>query len=448
MRATLLSCVCSGTDGGGVIMSNVQTLKFNGLTARVALGVDAAFIAALETVFAHWAYTLSNQGSTDAFAQVTLENHKYRVSSPFMAEDLFYDDPVNAVCRLVVELAWAQLREHPDMLCLHGAAVEINGRLVVFPSTRKAGKSTLCLGLMAAGNKVFTDDFLPLQINSDDILCGISQGISTRVRLPLPARIGQRTKRFFDRQPFVENAQYRYVAPDPSHAASNAEAAPLGALVYLEQKAGSPPVLEPIDRSEALTALIRQNFSRAANAATILNVLTMAVRTTQCYRLQFDDVDEAVDLINRHFGEWTEPLARISGQDFSPAPAADDGGQIENWQTAQLVRHPGVTESIVDNKRYLSGRNGRSILYLNEGAATIWHLLAEPIDVPEIVGLLQAAYPEQDPTGIRQDVLDTMGSFVGHHLVARADNDDAQIPVYTGADSTRTPNPSRQSANG
>ncbi|MCP5037399.1 MAG: hypothetical protein GY945_07350 [Rhodobacteraceae bacterium] len=425
-------------------MKQLGWLKFEGLQACVSLQVDSEFITALPAVFSNWAYTLLSSEPDQVFANVDFSKNQYTIASPFMDAPEAFGDPVNTLCRLVVELAWAQLREQPDLLCLHGAAAEFNGRLVVFPSTRRAGKSTLSLGLLAAGVKIFTDDFLPLQISEQNIINGISQGISPRLRLPLPDQAGPQAKAYSQQQSYTQNRQYRYVAPKKGDAAAHGDTAPLGALVFLERKASVAPCIESLDQSEVLTALIKQNFSRAMNASAILNVLSAITTSAPAYRLIFDEVEPAVAFLRSHFDQWSGALATIDKHDFHRAPEPDKTPTLHNWQSLPLTRMPGVSETIVDNKRFLSGRNNSNIVFLNEGAAGIWQLLASPITQKEIVALLSAAFPAHDPAAIERDTTTTLQAFVHNQLVTPSEpieDDPAGFGGYAAPNSAQSTHP-------
>lgn len=400
-------------------------LKFKGLEACILLQVDAEFTESLNIVFAHWPFQLLQTPAQNSFADITLSQGKYTISSPFMAAPEHFKDPVNTICRLVVELAWAQLRERPELLCLHGAAVEMSGRLVVLPSTRRAGKSTLSLAMMAAGMKVFTDDFLPLEVAADNVIHGLSQGIATRLRHPLPDQAGPRTKAYFDARKHVENRQYRYIAAEPGNAARIGDAAPIGALVFLEQQPGCAPDLRPIAKSEALTALVRQNFSRAMNATAILKVLAAIVEGAPAYRLSYDQVEPAIDTLRAQFDRpesWPAAAAKVDAHAPREAPAAEAQMLPANWPDLALIRRQDVSEVSLEGKRYLAGGNDRNIIYLNESAAAIWQLLSQPSTLADIVELLAAAFPEQDPARLTDDVTATLQAFAGNQLVEVADS--------------------------
>ena len=72
-----------------------------------------------------------------------------------------HGDRVDAACSFIVDLIRAYIAAAPSLLCLHGAAAEFAGRLVVFPTPYRSGKSTLTAYLAAAGVRVYADDILP-----------------------------------------------------------------------------------------------------------------------------------------------------------------------------------------------------------------------------------------------------------------------------------------------
>jgi len=415
-------------------MPMARLLKFDGLRAGITLDVDQRFLDALDSVFVNWPYVLGLTGDGDIFASVRFQGGKYQIDSPFMDAPKFYNDPVNALCFLIVELAWAHLRARPDLLCLHGAAVMINGRLVVFPSTRRAGKSTFSVALLAAGYRLFTDDFLPLQIETDGQICGVSHGISPRLRLPIPDQIGALAQAYIQHRNSISNRQYRYVSPRSTELASFGQAAPLGALVLLDHQPGKKQVMRRNTQSEALKALITQNFSRAMNASGILRVLAAVTENTPAYVLQFDQIEPAIRVLAQTCTSWETDPAKIdkaNGETFRPAPVNTGHTEVFDWQRGPLVQATGVTDVATRDEHFLAGPSGRQIHYLNASAAIIWRLLAEPADLAQVSEMLAAIYPDQKPGQIHQDVQTTIGGFVKNGLIrqANANHHDQNIEI-------------------
>ena len=78
-----------------------------------------------------------------------------------------------------------------------------------------------------------------------------------------------------------------------------------------------------------------------------------------------------------------------------------------------------VTVVSSDGKKFLTGRNGKSIHYLNDGAAIIWQLLDEPTSISEAIEMLCAIYPDQPAEQIRTDVEATFREFALNNLLQK-----------------------------
>ncbi len=397
-------------------------LLLEGLEAGVSVTADDAFFAALPFILSHWPYEIVADSPRKMFAHVEIIEGRYQLSSPYMDKPVSYRDPLNTICAIVAELAWARLREDPSLLCLHGAAAEFSGRLVVFPATKKAGKSTLSVALAAAGVKLFTDDFLPLSVSGEGLISGVSSGVSPRLRLPYPAQIGPAAIGYLARRKTLTNKQYTYVAPHEAESASFNASAPLGGFVFLDRQDGARAALTEITTAQALKTLIYQNFSRAGNAADILSMLEFLVHNLPVYLLRYDEAEPAISLLQNAFKTWEEPLPV-----FCPRAAleneVEDGlkpfTRIKDVSTGQFAHAEGVHVVSTDGQRFLTGRNGQSIHYLNEGAALIWQILSEPAAVEEAVEIMLAAFPEQERTQIESDVLRCFEAFGKNGLLCK-----------------------------
>ncbi len=403
-----------------------EYLLLDGLSAGIAIKVDSVFIDTLPFIFSHWPYEVVSETDREMFATMELKDDgRFYLTSPFIDSNNSYRDPVNAICAIVAELAWQRLREDPSLLCIHGAAADFSGRLVVFPATRKAGKSTLSVAMAAAGIRMFTDDFLPISVEDDGIIRGISSGVSPRLRLPLPAQIGEVAHAFMAQRPLISNKQYTYVKPLETENAHFGEALPLGGFVLLERVDGASAEISEISTAKALKTLIYQNFSRAGNAGDILAMLEFVALNLPCYLLTYDQAEPAIALLKLRFSAWEAPLPQYS-------PRATLGNEAENGaipftrytevDTGQFEHAKGVDVVSADGQRFLTGRSGQSIHYLNEGAALIWQILNEPTSLDEAVEILLAAFPEQARADIEKDVLRCYKEFGKNGLLHKVDN--------------------------
>ena len=409
-----------------------EYLLLEGIEAGVALRVDSAFHEALPTIFSHWPYEIVSETAREVFASVEQkENGRYYLTSPYIDSDDSYRDSVNIVCAIVAELAWQRLREDPSLLCIHGAAADFGGRLVVFPATRKAGKSTLSVAMAAAGIRIYTDDFLPISVEDDGVIRGISSGVSPRLRLPLPDQLGDNAVQYMARRQLISNKQYTYIEPLLTETAAFGESLPLGGMVFLERKDGAKAEMAKITTAEALKILIYQNFSRAGNAGDILAMLEFVTLNMPSYLLRYDHAEPAVDLLKERFSGWENALPR-----FHPrAKLVNESEQgmrpfdlYTEVEIGQFEHADGVQTVSTDGQRFLTGRNGQSIHYLNEGAALIWQILREPTSVDEAIEILRAAFPEQTQTQIETDVLRCFKDFGKNGLLKKIETGMDQAP--------------------
>ena len=400
-----------------------EYLLLEGLDAGIAIKVNSAFLDGLPFIFSHWPYEIVSETDREIFATIELkDDERFHLTSPFIEKPNSYRDALNTICAIVAELAWQRLREDPSLLCIHGAAAEFAGRLVVFPATRKAGKSTLSVAMAAAGVRMFTDDFLPISVEDDGIIRGISSGVSPRLRLPLPTQIGRVATDFMARRQLLSNSQYTYVKPLKTENAKYGEALPLGGFVFLERADGAVAEMSEISTADALKTLIYQNFSRAGNAGDILAMLEFVALNLPCYLLKYDHAEPAIALLKSHFAAWESPLPA-----YTPRAALDNAFETRDIQFArytdmeagQFEHADGVEVVSADGQRFLTGRNGQSIHYLNEGAALIWQILSEPASLSETVEILLAAFPEQARADVEKDVLRCFKDFGANGLLRK-----------------------------
>ena len=131
----------------------------------------------------------------------------YHLSGSFVDETVVRRDEADVLCGFVAELLRATVLNNDHQLCLHGASVVINGRLVVFPSVYRAGKSVLSACLSASGKTLFGDDVLPIDLQSGE---GIAPGLALRLRLPLPDNLTSAERGFINSRLYLKGKRYGY----------------------------------------------------------------------------------------------------------------------------------------------------------------------------------------------------------------------------------------------
>jgi hypothetical protein len=394
-------------------------LTFDKVARPVRLeGVDSA-PPAFVSVFRFWPWwSMPDDAAADPLIRITPDGNAFWLEAPWLAERLRYNDAVNLACGLAVHVNHAMLMDRPDLLCLHGAGIEIDGRLVVFPNAYRAGKSLLTACLAAAGARVFSDDILPIDRNSRQ---GVAIGVSPRLRLPLPETTGERSKRFIEARSGATNTQYLYVELDERRQVSFGEQSPFAGFVLLERRDGSPAVLEPVSDGETLKQLVLRNFARQIPAADSLDFLHGLVATAACYKLTYSVGDEAADVLMTRFTDHvalardveakaaTDMLARPT--DVRPVAGGD-----------HIRRSPGIGERLVGDGLFLTDQTGESVYHLNLVGAAVWRLLDGECSLGEAKALIHQAFPDVTANQIDRDTDRLVQDLVDQGLLIQPEN--------------------------
>lgn len=210
----------------------------------------------------------------------------------------------DAVCDTIDAMIDWFLQDNPRYLCLHGAGVEVGDGLVCFPSIGRAGKSTLCMELVARGLRLFADDVLPLeQSPAAGRTTAMGLGLPPRVRLPLAETTSGRARAFMGERAAMEDWKWRYFTLSPRELAPYGERASLKAFVLLERGDGVATSLEPIAQEAMLAEVVKQNFSQVQPAIEILDRLIAATGAADAFRLRYDHAEQGADALIRQFAD-------------------------------------------------------------------------------------------------------------------------------------------------
>ena len=196
-------------------------------------------------------------------------------------------------------LDWHTL-EFIDHFCLHCAAVEMKGGLVIFPSVQKSGKSTLITELALRGHRVFCDDVLPIDPENN---YGIAMGILPRLRLPLPKSLSESHLKFVNARTGLSDRYAAYINLHETELAAIGNTAPIRAIILLQRQTEVVPVkLSAAGKAESLSKLIDQNFADHMSPTTTFDNMLSIVERAELRRIEFSVVEEAADLIEQEFG--------------------------------------------------------------------------------------------------------------------------------------------------
>ncbi len=404
-----------------------QYLVFDAMSQPVRLHDCGALADRLALLFPGWTIARDLPVTARPVLQVTRDADTYRFDGDWLREPLIRSDLASAASALVAEVVRAWARDGDRWLCLHGAAAKFGGRLVVFPSQYRAGKSLLSVALAAAGVPLYADDVLPIRI--DDGLA-MAPGLAPRLRLPLPDNLDRTTREYAERHRAFASENYLYLDLAGRELAARGELAPIGGFVLLEREAGAAPALERVPAAAILKQVVWQNFSRQAEAPRILDVLGRLVAQARRYRLRYDRADEAVALLRDAFGQWSERPPAAAGDARPPPSPGDESAPLRR---GQLRRRSDIEMREVDDECFLADLEGAAIHHLNPIGRAVWTLLARPIGADEIAGIVASAFPDIERARIDSDLAELIAALRRKGLVEEDDAGAHGAPPRTRA---------------
>ncbi|MCV2872085.1 PqqD family protein [Defluviimonas sp. WL0050] len=406
-------------------MSRSIDLIFDGLSGPVRLNGCEELLQPIRTILPHWPF--ATMPSADAAEPITIISpaSRGRYSSVCLSsggKTRVYD-AIDAVCDMIVELSWEMLRSGQWLMCLHAAAIEMAGRLVIVPNVRRSGKSTLTACLARRGYPIFSDDFVPVRLGDDGILMGHANGICPRLRLPLPKDFSAGFRDWVEADPGPANSRYKYLTGPVLP--PNGTARPLGAIVILDRRPNASTELQPMDEGAAMKALLHQNFARSVHSATILNVLKVLLSVIKPLRLSYANAEVAADFLAAAFTDWQGPPPVASDTERLAFREIDEdtltAAQPVFYEDRVYERASGITEMSMNGHHYLTDRSGLGIHSLNSGALAIWRLLEEPMRLADVSEVLSAAFPDVPHEQIAKDCAEVLRRFVENRLVTAPD---------------------------
>ncbi len=384
-------------------------LTFEDSGATVAVPEHPGFLAALGAAASGWSFAVSS-GAKEPVASVSERDGGLLLSVSGGGAPV-KRTAVSAACGLMVEVVKAYVSERPDNLCLHCGAVMLGGRLVVFPSRFRAGKSTLIAGLAAAGHSVFSDDVLPI---SRDDLKGIALGMAPRLRIPLPEGASQFFREFVADHTAAADRRYAYLDLPAGRLAAHNAIAPIGAIVLLDRIATGPASLHVASPSFTLRSLISQNFARSAPSPELLRRMHTLTETLPRFVLRYSEFEEATTLVETTFASSASHDAngmvpkRDAPIEMSLAAASPHREDLHPSSTVTphlpMVRNADVVLQRVGTDLFLADAAGQSIYCLNGMGAGLWNLLAQPTSQAQAVEVLIGAFPQMDRAAVAADV--------------------------------------------
>ncbi len=396
---------------GIVPVKDVLHLVFEGLEKPIALVDCRHLLNHFPLIFPGWQIDASTGDTQPPILTLRLEKSTYILEADWLEKPIRCTDKVDSICGLVANLVRAYVRGNEELLCLHGAAANFAGKLVVFPSKYRTGKSVLSACLAAANIQIFCDDVLPLNIAEGH---GIAPGLALRLRIPLPDNLSSKSRKFIQSRKGLGGEQYLYVDLDNNHLAARGSQAPVGAFVLLEREEGITLSLEDISEAEVLHQVVWQNFARKAEAPLILERLSQLVSHAQRFRMRYDRAEDAVALLKETFEAWPTESVQAPDTRFT---TAQDSIRPPHVPPGCYLRKPEIGVVTIDGESFLADNQGAAIHHLNPVGSAIWTLLAEPVTIADMVDLLHLAFPDVGGEQVKGDVADLIGTLVSKNLL-------------------------------
>lgn len=390
-------------------------LTLRGLLAPVRLTGISDPDALLGPYFSNWPYSLTSPSTHTPCMEITFAEGHYHLTSAYHDAPRLHATAVNTICDLIALSARVRAEEQSHEMCLHAAAVRINGKLIVFPALRRAGKSLLTEALAARGFDVFGDDVLSVVAQKGAPFSGAATGAPIRLRLPLPNTTPSEVVRHVERHRGPSNAQYQYVnAPE---IVPFGTLAPIGAFISLHREDDGPTRLKAQSRGIMLAQLLKQNFARNEDASFILATLFGLASSVPAFKLTYSDMGEACDALISHLADLPNPP--MIRTDVSSTAANARPQPID--KLAELIRSPDAETRELDGELFATNHDQTRVLHLNQGASMIWNLLEEPTTEEDAVTIIQTAFPDTNPAEIKADTGRVFAQFRKSGLVIASD---------------------------
>jgi len=386
-------------------------LYFEGLSLPLRLIGCKHLTEYFSILFPEWDYHFGKQHDNPIIS-VEFEHDIYKLSSSWKKGVKNHTDLADILCTLMARLAKARSFSDLETLYLHAGSVEINGRLVVFPSQFRAGKSFLSVCFAAAGCRFFSDDVVPLTL---DHCKGRSLGFAPRLRLPIPASTDKKSKRFIESRTALRGKRYAYLAIERDLRVPRNDLLDIGAFVLLDRQEGIHAHLEELPAATVFKQLIKQNFAREIDGTRILSTLSKAISKATCIKIHYDRADDAIKLLQEHFSHW--PQKSTEAVRFTASSFSLENKTLETLSTNSFIQNNKTQKIRIGGESFLTSPNGKAIYHLNLIGSGIWELLAEPVTENIVVSTLTTAFPQVEKSTIEKDVSKIFKNFRLKNLI-------------------------------
>lgn len=396
----------------GQAVPELAILRFPGTAGPVVLTPDPALLQGLAACLSGWSpqTSRSRHAPADVLAAVAATGDGlYHLRSRFTDRPAGDLPLASAVCALVADLSQGWAEAQPEVIGLHGGAVEIGGQLLLITGPARAGKSTLLTRLAAAPDvRLFSDDVLPVTAANE----GVALGIAPRLRLPAPASAPVLCH-LAETAMILSDDRYGYVAvPDQ---APHGTTAPIGAVLLLDRRPDTPAGLYALDPAEALSTLLRQSITGFASAEAAFTRAEALTQGRPSLRLVYSDLEAATALILRHFGPGgalpadlpVAPPIEVARQE--PLPPVKPDQVFHRAPLARLRQH--------GRAAYLWRPDDTMLWELNPIGHAIWQMLELPGSARDLAEALAWHFPDIPKARLEEDTARLLAGLGAAELI-------------------------------
>ncbi|MDQ7727630.1 PqqD family protein [Halomonas sp. SpR8] len=371
----------------------------------------------LQQAMPGWALSACTRQPTEPAICVWQKEKGFWQQAPALPQGIWLETPVSTACSVIADVAGAFLRQHSDYIGLHCGAAEIEGQLVIFPESHRAGKSTFTAALAAAGYRVFGDDVVALTPEGE----GMSLGIAPRLRLPLPTAMDEALLEFISQHRGPSDSRYGYLALDDTQLASHGEKSPVGAILLIDRDSRvTNPQLTSLQHGEGLWQLLKQNFADTLSDQMLIAKFWPLVQRIPCFLLRYSDAYQAAVFVGRELKDalYAQPSTYTSPSQaaaISPAAALERNDQ-RYWRARQAAH-----EYPLGDELFVIAEEGGTIHRMNVTSRAVWALLQhEAMSVEELSQTLVAFFMPVSLEQVRRDMAELLGQFWAAGLIEPA----------------------------
>ena len=388
-------------------MPNLQDYALEGIGPCLRLVNAEPLESILTAVMPGWPITPCVEQEKTPDVCIWRHPKGYWQQAPALPDGALLDTAVGTACSVIADAAGAYFYRHPDLVGLHCGSVEINGQLVIFPDTYRAGKSTLTAAFAAAGQRVYGDDVLALN-NAGE---GIALGVAPRLRLPLPEALSPAFQAFVNAHLGPHDTRYGYLRLDDTQLAAHGQRCPLGAILLIDR---DDMIVEPqltrLQPGDGLWQLLRQNFAEHESDQALIERFLPLLQHLPCFLLRYHDAYEAAQwLCARWQSDATECLspARALQAELPALHSALDLADGRYWRASEAA----LTFPLGD-ELFVIAKEGGAIHRLNTTSRAVWALLQhEPMDLELLSETLASFFTGAELAQVRQDTAHLLGQF-------------------------------------